>query len=152
MVGHNIQNFDIDLFCLTLNDCQSTTTMKVILSTDKKNTSTTFGILIDTITTQERRTQTFYEYFRFIDWYKKMNSSLEKLVEFLTETQFDIMEAVFHRFPNQTHTCSNKKDVILVLMYVIVQSFQRNVYHQSQNGAIVYKAENLLFVKNFKSS
>ena len=55
----------------------------------------TFGVLIDTITTQEGRTQKIYQYLRFIDSYKMMNSSLEKLVEILPDTHFDIMKAKF---------------------------------------------------------
>ena len=50
-----------------------------------------FGVLIDTITTQEGRTQKNYEYLRFIDSYKMMNSSLE----ILPDTHFDIMKAMF---------------------------------------------------------
>ena len=95
VVGHNIQNYDLHQICLALNDCESTTTIKVILSTDEKYISMTFGVLIDTITTQEGRTQKIYEYLRFIDSYKMMNSSLEKLVEILPDTHFDIMKAMF---------------------------------------------------------
>ena len=91
----------------------------------------TFGVLIDTITTQEGRTQKIYEYLRSIDSYKMINSSLEKLVEILPDTHFDIMKALF---PSVTY--SNKKDISLIRMYVIVQSFLSNLYHPSQNGAI----------------
>ena len=55
----------------------------------------TFGVLIDTITIQEGRTQKVYEYLSFIDSYKMINSSLEKLVEILPVTHFDIMKAMF---------------------------------------------------------
>ena len=95
----------------------------------------TFGVLIDTITTQEGRTQKIYEYLRFTDSYKMMNSSPEKLVKILPDTHLDIMKAMFPSVSYQTHTYSNKKDIILILMYVIVQSYLRNVYQPSQNGA-----------------
>ena len=95
VVGHNIQNYDLHHICLALNDCESTTTIKVIPSTDKKYISVTFGVLIDTITTQEGRTQKIYECLRFIESYKIMNSSLEKLVENLPDTHFNIMKAMF---------------------------------------------------------
>ena len=78
MVGHNIQNYDLHHICPALNNCESTTTTKVIPSTDEKHKSMTFGVLIDTITTQEERTQKVYEYLRFIGSYKMMNSSLKK--------------------------------------------------------------------------
>ena len=94
VVGHNIQNYDLHHICLALNDCESTTTIKVIPSTDERYISMTF-VLIDDITTQEGRTQKIYGYLRFIDSYKMMNSSLEKLVEILPDTHFDIMKAMF---------------------------------------------------------
>ena len=95
VVGHNIQNYDLHHICLALNNCESTTTIKIIPSRDEKYISMTFGVLIDTITTQEGRTQKIYEYLRFIGSYKMMNSSLEKLVEISPDTQFDIMKAMF---------------------------------------------------------
>ena len=55
----------------------------------------TFGVLIDTITTQEERTQQIYEYLRLIDSYNMMNILLGKLVEILLETHFDIMKTKF---------------------------------------------------------
>ena len=95
MVGHNIQIYDLHHICLALNNCESTTTIKVIPSTDEKYIAMTFGVLIDTITTQEGRTQKIFEYLRFIDSFKMMNSSLKKLGEILPDTHFDIMKAMF---------------------------------------------------------
>ena len=41
----------------------------------------TFGVLIDTFVTEKGKIVKIYEYLRFIDSFKMMNSSLEKLVE-----------------------------------------------------------------------
>ena len=107
--GHNIQNYELHHICPTLNDCESTTTIKVILSTDGKYISMTFAVLIDTITTQEGRTQKIHEYLRFIDSYKVMNKSLEKLVEILPDTHFDIMKAMFSSvFESNAHLLKQK--------------------------------------------
>ena len=95
VVGRNIQNYDLHHICLALNNCESTKTIKIIPSTYEKYISMTIGVLIDTITAQKVRTQKIYDYLRFIDSYKMMNSSLEKLVEILPDRHFIIMKAMF---------------------------------------------------------
>ena len=79
VVGHNIQNYDLHHICLALNESEPTTTVQVIPATDEKYISMTFRVLMETITTDEGQTKTIYEYLRFIDSYKMMNSSYEKL-------------------------------------------------------------------------
>ena len=55
----------------------------------------TFGVLIDTFVTEKGKTVKVYEYLRFIDSFKMMNSSLEKFVEILPDDRFEIMRAMF---------------------------------------------------------
>ena len=95
VVGHNIQNYDLHHNCLALNNCEPTTTISVIPATDEKYISMTFGVLIDTFVTEKGKTVKVYEYLRFIDSFKMMNSSLEKLVEILPDDRFEIMRAMF---------------------------------------------------------
>ena len=54
----------------------------------------TFGMLIDKFVNEKGTTVMVYEYLRFIDSFKMMNSSLEKLVEILPENQFEIMKSM----------------------------------------------------------
>ena len=95
VVGHNIQNYDLHHICLALNNCEPTTTISIIPATDEKYISMTFGVLIDTFVNKKGTTVKVYEYLRFIDSFKMMNSSLEKLVEILPENQFEIMKSMF---------------------------------------------------------
>ena len=55
----------------------------------------TFGVLIDKFVNEKGTTVKVCEYLRFIDSFKMMNSSLEKLVEILSENQFEIMKSMF---------------------------------------------------------
>ena len=80
VVRHNIQNYDFHHICLTINECKPTSTIHVIPATDEY-ISMAFGVLIETITTDEGKTKKIYEFLRFIDSYKMTNSSLEKLTE-----------------------------------------------------------------------
>ena len=95
VVGHNFQNYDLHQNCLALNECEPTTTVQVIPATDEKYISMTFGVLVETITTDERKSKRIYKYLRFIASYRMMNSSLEKLTEILPSDQFGILNSNF---------------------------------------------------------
>ena len=60
-----------------------TTTISVIPSTDEKYISMNFGVLMETITLDDGKVIKKYENLRFIDSFKMMNTSLEKLVDIL---------------------------------------------------------------------
>ena len=55
VVGHNIQNYDLHHICLALQSCEPTTTVSVIPSTDQKHISLNFGVLLETITLDDRK-------------------------------------------------------------------------------------------------
>ena len=75
----------------------------------------TFGVLIDTITTQGRR-QKNNDYLSFIESYKMMNSSLEKLVEYLPDTHFDIMKAMFPSVTESKRTLTQTKRILSLFL------------------------------------
>ena len=95
VVGHNIQNYDLHHLCLALQECEPTTTISVIPSTDEKYMSLELGVYIKTITTKDGNLMRIYEYLRFVDSYKLFNGSLEKLVESLPSNAFEILEKMF---------------------------------------------------------
>ena len=101
VVGHNIQNYDFHHICLALQSCEPTTTVSVIPSTDEKYISMNFGVLVETITLDDGKVIKKYENLRFIDSFKMMNSSLEKLVDILPRYRFGILASVF---PNLSST------------------------------------------------
>ena len=101
VVGHNIQNYDLHHICLALQSCEPTTTVSVIPSTDEKYISVNFGVLVETITLDDGKVIKKYENLRFIDSFKMMNSSLEKLVDILPRDRFGILASVF---PNLSST------------------------------------------------
>ena len=88
--GHNTQNYDLHHICLALNNCEPTTTISVIPATDKKYISVTFDVFIDTFVNEKGTTVKMYEYLRFIDSFKMMNSSLEILPAY----QLEIMKSM----------------------------------------------------------
>ena len=98
-MGHNIQNYDLHI-CLALQSCEPTTTVTVIPSTDEKNISMDFGVLVETITLDDGKVIKKYENLRFIDSFKMMSSSLKngrhfaKLVDILPRDRFGTIASV----------------------------------------------------------
>ena len=57
--------------------------------------SKTFGILIKTVTGSDRKVRNIYEHLRFIDSFKFLTTSLEKLVANLRASIFAIFDSIF---------------------------------------------------------
>ena len=55
----------------------------------------TFGVLIRTVTGRHGKVRKIYEYLRFIDCFKFLTTSLEKLVANLTASVFAIFDSLF---------------------------------------------------------
>ena len=74
--------------CLALNECDSRSTKQVIPSTDEKYISVIIGVVVKRITGKNETTQKIYEYLRFIDSFKFLNSSLQNLLDKILENHF----------------------------------------------------------------
>ena len=57
VVRHNIQNYDLHHIFLALNECEPSTNVQVIPATDEKYISMTFGVFVETITTDEGKSK-----------------------------------------------------------------------------------------------
>ena len=95
VVGHNIQNYDPRHICLALVEFEPTRTIQVIPATDEKYILLSIGVLVDTYTRPNGVKQKVYEYMRFIDSSKFLNSSLQKLVGNLPADKFSILNEHF---------------------------------------------------------
>ena len=95
VIGHNIKNYDLHHICLGLHECKPTSTMSVITSTDKKYISLSIGVLIKTIKRKNGSEQKVFEYLRFIDSCKFLNSSLQKMADNLPAEKMSILNKFF---------------------------------------------------------
>ena len=95
VIGHNIANYDLHHVCLAFREIEPSTTISVISSTDEKYISMTFGVLIKTVTGRDGKVKKIYEYLRFIDSFKFLTTSLEKLVANLPALAFAIFDSMF---------------------------------------------------------
>ena len=90
IISHNIAKYDLHHVCLALRKNEPSTTISVIPSTDEKYMSMTFGVLIKRITRRDGKVRKIYEYLRFINFFKFLTSSFEKLVANLPASAFAI--------------------------------------------------------------
>ena len=95
VICHNIANYDLHYVCLALRDIEPSTTVSVIPSRDGKYKSITFGVLIRTVTGSDGKVRKIYEYLRFIDSFKFLTTSLEKLVANLPASVSAIFDSLF---------------------------------------------------------
>ena len=95
VIGDNIQNYGLHHVCLALHECEPTSTMSVIPSTDEKYISLSIGVLIKTKKRKNGSEQKVFEYLRFIDSCMFLNSSLQKLVDNLPAEKMSILTQVF---------------------------------------------------------
>ena len=95
VIGHNIANYDLHHVCLALREIEPSTKINVIPSTDEKYISMTFGVLIKTVTGRDGKDRKIYEYLRFIDSFKFLTTSLEKLIANLPASALAIFDSMF---------------------------------------------------------
>ncbi len=110
VIAHNLQNYDLHHVCLALSHCEDTTTFQVLPSTEEKFQSLTLGVFIKSFTNSRRANVKVYEYLRFIDSLKFMNSSLEKLVRNLPSDKFQLLRNQFKgKTPEQIDLLCTKR-------------------------------------------
>ena len=94
-IDPNIANYELHHVCLALREIEPLTTISVIPSTFEKYKSTTFGVLIKTVTRKDGKVRNIYKYLRFIDFFKFLTTSSEKLVANLPASAFAIFDSIF---------------------------------------------------------
>ena len=137
VIGNNIQNYDLHHICLALHECEPTSTMSVIPSTDEKYISLSIGDLIKTIKRKNGSEQKVFEYLRFIDSCKFLNSSLQKLVDNLPAEKMSILNKYFAN-ETEEHRCLIRQKGFYPYSYMIKrEKFAENELPLLQNWSDV---------------
>ena len=71
---------------------------------------------------RKRGEVTVHEYLRFIDSFKFMPCSLEKLVETLPENKFSLLESFFRGYTEDQRALLKKKEISYILMLTLLTS------------------------------
>ena len=95
VVAHNLSNYDLHHICKNLHHFSDDCRIQVIPLTDEKYISLSIGVKVETYIDSRGKEKSVYEYLRFIDSYRFMASSLDKLVSFLPKDRFTLLDSCF---------------------------------------------------------
>ncbi len=107
VIAHNLQNYDLHHIILALDVCEPSTTVNVIPLSDEKFISLSLGVLVDTYE-RDGQTVRIYETLRFIDSFKFMGASLERLVSNLPVNTMKLLENYFASKRDDMHLLYRK--------------------------------------------
>ena len=95
VVAHNLSNYDLHHICKNLHHFPDDCRVQVIPLTDEKYISLSIGVKVETYVDSRGIEKNVFEYLRFIDSYRFMASSLDKLVSFLPKDRFGLLDSCF---------------------------------------------------------
>ena len=121
MIAHNMMNYDLHHIVKSLHSASQSTKIEVIPINDEKFIALNFGIFIET-RKSKHDALAVYEYFRFIDYFKLMPCSLDKIVQGLPETKFCLLDHFYQGYTDKQRKLLKKKGNF---PYSFVDSFSK---------------------------
>ena len=94
VIRFNLRNYDMHHICLALNECDSRSTIQINPSTDQKQVPIIIGEVVKTITRKSQTMQNIYEYLRFMDSFKFLNSSLQNKLTTCLKTSLQFWKTI----------------------------------------------------------
>ena len=123
VTAHNMAGYDIHHICTTINKCNPKNTVSVIPTTDEKYISFSFYVWVNSFVDKNEVVKNVYEEMRFLDSFKFMPQSLDKLASFLPKDKFLYLESQLH-----THKTPTQIDLLKrkgVYPYSYMDSFDK---------------------------
>ena len=155
VVAHNLSNYDLHHVCLHIHKFKPGCKIDIIPSTDEKYITLSVGVPIKTYRDNTGATRTVYEYLRFIDSYRFMACSLDKLVSYLPEEKFGILDKCFSEFTDQDRKLLHQKGYYPYSYFDDFEKFQekelppREQWKDSlQNGQVGITDEQWIHARN----
>ena len=108
-MAHKLSNYDLHHVCLFIHKFTPGCKIEVIPTTDEKYITLTIGIPVRNYQDKNRVTKTVFEYLRFIDSFRFMASSLEKLASYLPKEKFEILDNCFADYPETDRDLLHQK-------------------------------------------
>ena len=116
VIAHNSSNYDLHHVCMYIHKFKPGCKHDVIPSTDNKYMTLSIGVPVRTYRDKNRVTKTVFEFLRFIDLHRFMGASLEKLVSYLPENEFEILEKVFPDYSRGRTKPLTSKGLLSILL------------------------------------
>ena len=88
VIAHNSSNYDILHLCKNLHEFESERKIELVPVTNEKYIMVNIGVRVNSYTDKRGVVKNVYEYLRFIDSYRFLPSSLDKLVSYLPTENF----------------------------------------------------------------
>ena len=101
IVAHNLSNYDLHHLCKKPHRFAKFCRINVIPQTSEKYISLSVGVPVRTYKDKNGLEKTVYEYLRFVDSFRFMTTSLEKLVSFLPSEKFSYLDNHFCKYPDE---------------------------------------------------
>ena len=95
VIAHNSSNYDIHHLCKNLHEFESQCKIELVPVTNEKYITVNIGVRVNSYTDKRGVVKNVYEYLRYIDSYRFLPSSLEKLVSYLPTESFQILDNYF---------------------------------------------------------
>ena len=108
VIAHNMMNYDLHHIVKSLHTASESTKIEVIPTNDEKFIALNFGVFIET-RKRKRDEVTVYEYMRFIDSFKSMPCSLDKIVQTLPHNKFSILDNFYRGYTTEQRNLLKKK-------------------------------------------
>ena len=121
IIAHNMMNYDLHHIVKAIHTASQTTKFDVIATNDEKFIALNFGIFMEK-RKRKRCEVSVHEYLRFIDSFKFMPCSLEKLVETLPENKFSFLDSFFRGYTEDQRALMKKREISHILMLTLLTS------------------------------
>ena len=108
VIAHNMMNYDLHHIVMSLHTASESTKIEVIPTNDEKFIALNFGVFIET-RKRKRDEVTVYEYMRFIDSFKFMPCSLDKIVQTLPHDKFSILDNFYRGYTTEQRNLLKKR-------------------------------------------
>ena len=120
--AHNLSNYDLHFVLKELSACSERNLFSILPLNEEKYISLSMKVFIRSFTTKNGTIRHVYEEMRFLDSYKFMNSSLDKLAHNLPATNFKLLNNWFRNWPESTVQLVRQKGF---LPYSYIDSFEK---------------------------
>ena len=109
VIAHNLSNYDLHHLCLYIHKLKPGCTLDIVPSTDEKYITLTIGVPCRQYKDKKGNERTAYEYLRFIDSYRFMGCSLDKLASYLPDEKFQILDNCFSDYSGYERSLLHQK-------------------------------------------
>ena len=109
VIAHNSSNYDLHHLCKNLHEFDADCKIEIVPLTDEKYLALSVGVVVNRFVDKRGVTKNVYEYLRFIDSFRFLPSSLDKLVSYLPAESFDLLDNYFDNFQHEEKKLLHQK-------------------------------------------